>query len=194
MANNHLCGVKIYGLLQSVQKMETYSRSNRKKRFAGNLVNARDQLYYYALQLTENKEDAKDLVQETSLKALKNYRHLKDDQHQNSWLYTILKNTYINNLRSGHNRNMRSYQNDPEGISAFASLPERDCPDRIFDRKELNDRIRCLPPANAKPLRLHMAGYAYKEISRMTGVPIGTVKSRIHVAKRKLKDCYRDCH
>ena len=179
-------------LFLKTAQMEGYSRSMRKKKFAGNLVNAHDQLYYYALQLTENREDARDLVQETSLKALKNYARLKDDEHQNSWLYTILKNTYINNLRSGHHRNIRLYQGDKDGISAFASMPERDNPDRIFDRKELNDRIRCLPPAYAKPLKLHMAGYAYKEISRMTGVPIGTVKSRIHIAKKKLKNCYCD--
>lgn len=173
--------------------MRNFSGKNQRQLFTGSLANARDQLYYYALQLTEDRDDALDLVQETSYKALKNFGRLKDLQHRNAWLYTILKNTHINNLRSGHNRNIVNNRSEQEVQVTMAMLPEYENPDRIFERKELQEKIRCLPPMYAKPLKLFMAGYAYKEIAHMTGVPIGTVKSRIHLAKEKLKKAYEVC-
>ncbi len=162
----------------------------KRDRFAGSLIKAHDKLYYYALQLTEDREDAQDLVQETSYKALKNISRLKYDEHKNAWLYTILRNTYINNLRSGHNRNIRANRADQEMQVTSAMLPEYDHPDRIFERKELREKIRSLPPIYAKPLKLFLSGYAYREIARMTCAPIGTIKSRIHLAKEKLKKEY----
>ena len=172
--------------------METSRRADGKKNFTGSLIDAGDQLYYYALQLTEDKDEAQDLVQETNYKALKNYSRLKNEDHKNAWFYTILRNTYINNLRSGHHRNIQMNKADQDIQVSNAISPEYENPDRIYDRKELKDCIRCLPSAYAKPLKLFLAGYAYKEIAKMTGVPIGTVKSRIHIAKNKLKNNYLD--
>jgi RNA polymerase sigma-70 factor (ECF subfamily) len=170
--------------------METLNRFDRKDRFTGSLLKANAQLFYYALQLTEDRDDAKDLVQETNYKALKNFSRLKHEEHKNAWLYTILRNTHINNLRSGHHRNIKMNKSDQDVQISNAIIPEFDNPDRIFYRKELMDKIRNLPPAYAKPLKLFLAGYAYKEIAHMTEVPIGTVKSRIHLAKEKLKKAY----
>ncbi|MEX0982367.1 MAG: sigma-70 family RNA polymerase sigma factor [Bacteroidales bacterium] len=170
--------------------MKTINRTARKERFSGSLIRANDQLYYYALQLTEDREDARDLVQETSYKALKNISRLKYDEHKNAWLFTILKNTHINNLRSGHHKNIKSNRADQEVQISAAPLPEFSHPDRIFERKELKEKIRQLPAIYAKPIILFLAGYTYREIAHMTGTPIGTVKSRIHLAKEKLKKTY----
>ena len=74
--------------------------------FTYDLIKLQEQLYYYALQLTEDREDALDLVQETSFKALKNRNRLHNNEHIRAWLYTILKNTYINYLRSSHFRQL----------------------------------------------------------------------------------------
>lgn len=172
--------------------MEAPNRRMNKQRFTGNLIQANDQLFYYALQLTENKDDALDLVQETNYKALRNYSRLKYDDHQNAWLYTILRNTHINNLRSGHKRNIKVLKDENE-VLFKAIIPESDQPDRVLDRKELIEKIRCLPGNYAKPLKLFLSGYSYKEIAHMSGVPIGTIKSRIHLAKEKLKKAYRIC-
>lgn len=173
-----------------MQQMNHRFTSEEISNFTGSLIKAHDQLYYYALQLTENQDDAKDLVQETSYKALKNFTLLKNDDHKNAWLYTILRNTYINTLRSGHNRNIKMNKADQNIQISAAVMPDFDNPDRIFDRKELMERIRRLPPSYAKPLKLYLSGYSYKEIARMTNVPIGTIKSRIHLAKEKLKKQY----
>ncbi len=173
--------------------MESRNSSSQIEKFTGSLIKAHDQLFYYALRLTEDRDEANDLVQETSFKALKNYSRLKHDEHRNAWLYTILRNTHINNLRSGHHRNIKMNRADQEIQISGAIMPEFENPDRIYDRKELKDKIRELPAVYARPLRLHLAGYAYKEIAHMTDVPIGTIKSRIHIAKEKLKNQYKIC-
>lgn len=173
--------------------MDTSNPTERKNSFTGSLVEANDKLFYYALQLTEDRDDAKDLVQETNYKALKNYSRLQHEEYKNAWLYTILRNTHINNLRSGHHRNIKMNKADQEMQITNSVIPEVENPDRIFDRKELMEKIRCLSPTYSKPLKLFLAGYAYKEIARMTDVPIGTVKSRIHLAKEKLRKAYLDC-
>ena len=148
----------------------------------------------YCRAISGNNADAEDLVQETSYKALKNLSRLKYDEHKNAWLYTILRNTHINNLRSGHNKNVKVNRTEQDLQVASAVLPDFEHPDRILERKELKDKIRCLPAIYSKPLKLFLAGYAYKEISHMTDAPIGTVKSRIHLAKEKLKRAYQvDC-
>jgi len=172
--------------------MKSRSSTEQKQKFTGSLIQAHEQLYYYALQLTEDRDDARDLVQETSYKALKNFSKLKHDEHQNAWLYTILRNTHINNLRSGHHKNIKTNRSDQELQLSNAVMPAYENPDRIYDRKELIEKIRCLPSSYAKPLKLYLAGYAYKEIAKMTDVPIGTIKSRIHLAKEKLKRCYHN--
>lgn len=171
--------------------MAHQTRSDRIRNFQEGLNSVRDQLYYYALQLTENRDDAQDLVQETSYKALKNYSGLRELEYKNAWLYTILRNTYINNLRSGHNRNIQANRSEEEILVTTAMLPEDEVPDKLYERKELMASIRSLAPVYARPLKLFISGYSYKEIAKMTGVPIGTIKSRIHFAKQKLKIMYR---
>lgn len=158
--------------------------------FASSLVNVQEQLYYYALQLTENRDDAQDLLQETNYKALKNIGKLKHDAHRKAWLYTILRNTYINQLRSGHRRNMLYNSDETDQSSLFATLPESEHPDRILFRKELLRIIHSMPENYSRPLILYLAGYHYKEIADILEVPLGTVKSRIFLAKEKLKSVY----
>ena len=99
------------------------------KDFVYDLVHMRDQLYYYALQLTESRDDAMDLVQETNYKALKHNTDNKQYEHVKAWLYTILRNTYINHLRSGYKRNTRIGREDINQQQVFPALPESDHPD-----------------------------------------------------------------
>ncbi len=166
------------------------SDSGPKDHFAGDLVNLQDHLYYYALQLTEDREDAMDLVQETSYKALKNRKRLHSNEHIRAWLYTILKNTYINYLRSSQYRQLvydtdelNSYSDHQEGQSGFV-------PDEILLKKELLEIVGLLPGVYEKPIRMMLSGYSYKEISQKMNIPIGTVKSRIHLGKKKIKKVY----
>jgi len=157
--------------------------------FTGHLVNLQKQLFLYALQLTENQDDAMDLVQETSYKALKNRRKLLRDDHIRAWLYTILKNTYINYLRSSHYRQQVSDTDDLNQIQFTLAAPD-ETPDELLIRKEVHEIINHLPVVYEKPIRMFLTGYSYKEISAQMNIPIGTVKSRIHLGKKQIRSYY----
>ena len=157
--------------------------------FMYDLVQLQEQLYYYALQLTEDREDALDLVQETSFKALKNRNRLHNNDHVRAWLYTILKNTYINYLRSSHYRQLT---HDSEEINNYAaqSNGSNGAPYDQLEKKELYDIIELLPSTYGTPIKMFLAGYSYKEIAKQMNIPIGTVKSRIHLGKKQILKVY----
>jgi len=157
--------------------------------FMYDLVQLQEQLFYYALQLTEDREDALDLVQETSFKALKNRNRLHNNDHIRAWLYTILKNTYINYLRSSHYRQL---SHDSEELNNYAT-PSNGSDGAPYDqlvKKELHEIIDMLPGNYEKPIKMFLSGYSYKEIAQQMDIPIGTVKSRIHLGKKQIRRVY----
>ena len=171
--------------------MEPHKNMLKPEHFAGDLVKMQEQLFYYALQLTEDREDALDLVQETSFKALKNRTRLHNNEHIRAWLYTILKNTYINYLRSSHYKQLIHDTDELNQYSAQARDSKEGLPDEILIKKELHELIRSLPPAYEKPIQMFLTGYSYKEISEYMAIPIGTVKSRIHLGKKQIRKVYQ---
>jgi len=158
--------------------------------FTYDLIKLQEQLYYYALQLTEDREDALDLVQETSFKALKNRNRLHNNNHIRAWLYTILKNTYINYLRSSHFRQLIHDTDELYNHSVKSGEGTDALPDEQLINKELHEIIRLLPGNYARPIMLFLAGYSYKEIAQKMNIPIGTVKSRIHLGKKQIRKSY----
>ena len=157
--------------------------------FMYDLVQLQEQLFYYALQLTEDREDALDLVQETSYKALKNRNRLHNNDHIRAWLYTILKNTYINYLRSSHYRQLT---HNSEELNNYASQSGGyyGAPYEQLEQKELHEIIEMLPGAYEKPIKMFLSGFSYKEIAKQMNIPIGTVKSRIHLGKKQIRKVY----
>jgi RNA polymerase sigma-70 factor (ECF subfamily) len=157
--------------------------------FQYDLVQLQEQLYFYALQLTEDRENALDLVQETSFKALKNRNRLHNNDHIRAWLYTILKNTHINYLRSSHYRQLT---HDSEEINNYAAQNSgsNGAPYDQLEKKELHEIIAMLPGTYKIPIRMYLSGYSYKEIAEHMGIPIGTVKSRIHLGKKQIRKVY----
>lgn len=157
--------------------------------FQYDLVQLQEQLYFYALQLTEDRENALDLVQETSFKALKNRNRLHNNDHIRAWLYTILKNTHINYLRSSHYRQLT---HDSEEINNYAAQNSgsNGAPYDQLEKKELHEIISMLPGTYEKPIRMYLSGYSYKEIAEHMDIPIGTVKSRIHLGKKQILKVY----
>ncbi len=158
--------------------------------FAVDLVGMQKQLYYYALQLTDDREYARDLVQETSYKALKNRKRLQNSEHIRAWLYTILKNTYINYLRSSHIKHMTYNSEEVDQVSNTVKENGIPPPDILLQRKELREQINRLPGSYEKPINMMLSGYSYKEIAQHMEIPIGTVKSRIHLGKKRILKIY----
>lgn len=152
--------------------------------FTSKLLSIESKLKYFAYSLTSNTEEAKDLLQETMLKALSNREKFTDPRNFNSWAYTIMKNTFINNYR----RNVKSNTifNKTEGNENLAHHLEAISPESEHAYKELIKKVDSLQDDFRIPFQMFTDGFKYKEIAEHLNIPIGTVKSKIFFARQKL--------
>ena len=143
-------------------------------------------LFPSAYRLTRNYEDARDLIQETALRAFNNKEKFEIGTNFRAWVTTIMRNTFINFYRKKKNRATSS---EPSDSYVFVNN------DHVEDNKansnmmmqELNGLINELSETYRKPFVLYFEGWKYEEIAQMMDLPIGTVKSRIHSARTNLK-------
>lgn len=145
-------------------------------------------LKHFALQLTRNEEDANDLVQETMLKAFTYREKFMDDTNLKGWLYTIMKNSFINNYRRIVKRNTFIDSTENNYYLDSSSNVTENQGETKFLRKDLEHAIKSLSDDLKITFELNMLGFKYHEIAEELNIPIGTVKTRIFVAKRKLRD------
>lgn len=140
-----------------------------------------------AMQLSRNSDDAKDLVQDTMLKALRYKEKFTEGSNMKAWLYTILKNSFINKYRRNAKRNTFI---DTTDNTYFLDIPTHKTDNMAelkFIRKDLETAISKLPLELRVTFMLNMEGFKYHEIAEELGIPIGTVKTRIFVARRILR-------
>lgn len=142
----------------------------------------------YAYQLTRNLDDTNDLVQETMLKALTYQEKFEEGTNLKGWLYTIMKNTFINNYRRMVKRNTFIDSTDNEYFIDSQASVEVNAGEQKFILRDIERAIDRLPLNLKKPFTMSYKGFKYHEISSILNIPIGTVKTRIFVAKRQLKD------
>lgn len=158
------------------------------KNFDTQLIGELQPLRNYALSLTHNSEDSNDLVQETVLKAYKYKEKFEEGTNLRGWLYTILKNSFINNYRRDVKRNTFLDSTDNTFFLDVASHRTENQAELKFIRKDLEHAIDDLPMELRITFTLNIEGYKYHEIAEELGIPIGTVKTRIFVAKRILRE------
>jgi RNA polymerase sigma-70 factor (ECF subfamily) len=150
------------------------------------LIGMEGNLQSFALNFTRNNEDARDLTQETMLKAITYRNYYTPQTNFRAWVFTIMRNIFINQYRrrvkSGtifdHSKDLYLLNSTDSGSSAVAYLTE----------KEINSKIAMLDEEYKLPFNLHFKGFKYKEIADQLGIPIGTVKSRIFIARKKLME------
>lgn len=142
----------------------------------------------FALRLTKDNEEANDLLQETVLKAYTNREKYTDGTNLKAWLYTIMKNTFITNYQRMIRRNTfidttdnLHYINSTENIAENLAYSS-------FAMKDINKAIKKLDDTYKTPFLMHFRGFKYHEIAEKLDIPIGTVKNRIHIARKELKD------
>lgn len=142
-------------------------------------------LYRVAQKLTRSVSDAEDLVQETILLALRHREKFAEGTRMEAWLYTILRNTYINHYRKQKKQREATSQLTYRQRSLQESLTNEGLSRMLL--RTMRQRIEQLPIAYSTPLKLALAGHRYREIAQLTGQPLGTVKSQIHLGKKLLK-------
>lgn len=143
-------------------------------------------LQYFALNLTSNDEEAKDLLQETMLKAITNQHRFVEKTNLKAWLYTIMKNIFINNYRKAVKS--KTVVDSTKDLY-YINIPQQgniSGPETRFSEKEIMNHISSLDDDYKIPFTMYFDGYKYKEIADHLKLPIGTVKSRIFLARKQL--------
>jgi RNA polymerase sigma-70 factor (ECF subfamily) len=142
----------------------------------------------FALKLTRDMEDANDLMQETVLKAFTNREKFTEGTNLKAWLYTIMKNTFITNYqRMVRKGTFVDTTDNLHYINSSGSIIENNAYTG-FALKDINLAIEELDDVHKSPFMMHYRGFKYHEIADKLGIPIGTVKNRIHIARKILKD------
>lgn len=145
-------------------------------------------LFSFALRLTRNYEDAQDLMQETALRAYKHRDKFTVGTNFKSWVSTIMRNTYINRYRK---EKSRKHVNEPVESFLFALENKNivaNSGEMKLRMKELERMLDLIGDIYSVPFLMFFRGYEYKEIASHLAIPIGTVKSRIFLARKKLKE------
>ena len=149
-------------------------------------MNLQANLLNFAYMLTSNRDDAYDLLQDTTLKALDNEDKYAKNTNFKGWVFTIMRNIFINNYRRGNRE--RSLIESENLISVFNS-ESGVCPigaDHDLHYQNIKAAISTLPDEQRIPFEMINQGYKYQEIADKFMISIGTVKSRIFLARRKL--------
>lgn len=154
--------------------------------FNSSLTNLQDNLETFAKQLTGNEDDAKDLTQETFLKALIYREKYVNHNNFKAWVYTIMKNIFINNYRRTKKaKTLIDQSEDLYYLNISNSHTDTD-PESILNAIELEKGIKNLDEEFRKAFDMYNEGYKYKEIADCLHLTIGTVKSRIFYSRKKL--------
>ncbi len=153
------------------------------------LVNNAEFLKPFAITLTRDSEAAKDLFQETLYRAISNKDKYNVGTNIKAWLYTIMRNIFINNYRRKA-KQQTIFDSTPNEFllnsSAAAIVPNQ--AESNLRIKDIQQAIHNLPEIFRNPFLLYFDGYKYHEIADMLDEPLGTIKSRIHFARKLLKE------
>lgn len=160
--------------------------------FTQNLLNVQAELRNFAFKLTADYEDANDLVQETTLKALDNEDKYTDETNFRGWMYTIMRNLFINNYRKTVRDQTYVDRTDNQFYLNSGVDVEGESTEGAYDAKEMRRIVNSLPKEYRLPFSMFVAGFKYREIAERLGLPLGTVKSRIFFSRQKLQEALKD--
>jgi len=160
--------------------------------FQTKLLSIQNNLLNFAYMLTSNRDDAYDLLQDTTLKALDNEDKYVENVNFKGWVFTIMRNIFINNYR----KVVRSATIIDQTEDLYhLNLPQEsglDTPEGAFAASEITDAINSFSDEYRIPFSMHVAGYKYNEIAEKMNLPLGTVKSRIFFARQRLQKKLQD--
>jgi RNA polymerase sigma-70 factor (ECF subfamily) len=182
-------------LLPAVIDRNKETLAQRKARFEKDALVFTSQLYGAALRYTKNTHDAQDLVQDTYAKAFTSFHQFEPGTNLKAWLYRILTTTFINSYRKDQRRPQISAGEIEDWQLADASShtsdqgksAEEEVLENIAD-KDIKEALAAMPEEFRRAVYLSdVEGFSYKEIAEITGVPTGTVMSRLHRGRKLLR-------
>lgn len=152
------------------------------------LLSNAEYLRPFAVTLTRDQETAKDLLQETIYRALSNKEKYNAGTNIKAWLYTIMRNIFINNYRRNAKRNTIFDNSANEYLLNYNQYAISNAAETNLTMKEIKATVHHLPEIFRNPFMLYFEGYKYHEIAELLTEPLGTIKSRIHFARKLLKE------
>ncbi len=179
---------------QEVQR-QNYSEKEKTEIFDTEFMPHVDSMYNFGYRLTFDEDDAKDLVQDTYLKAFRFINSFQRGTNAKAWLFRILKNSFINEFRKkskqpskvDYNEVEQFYNSDDAGESITTDLRVETVQHMIGD--EISGALNGIPVDFRTVIILSdLEGFTYEEMSKILDIPIGTVRSRLHRARNMLKE------
>ena len=162
--------------------------------FQKKLLSMQENMMNFALMLTANRDDAQDLMQDTTLKVLDNQEKFVDNINFKGWVLTVMRNIFINN----YHKIVRTQTVVDQGVDLYnldvVNDSGFDSPDGAYQIKEITKAINSLNDELKIPFSMFLSGYKYNEIAEKLCVPLGTVKSRIFFASQELQKVLKDFH
>jgi RNA polymerase sigma factor (sigma-70 family) len=152
------------------------------------LVNNSEFLRPFAINLTRDTEAANDLYQETLYKALANQEKYNAGTNIKAWLFTIMRNIFINNYRRKTKQKTIFDNTGTDFLLNSHQVTVSNAAESGIHIKEIQKAISELPEIFKTPFLLYFDGYKYNEIADALQEPLGTIKSRIHFARKLLKE------
>lgn len=160
--------------------------------FQTKLIGLQSNLFNFAYLLTSNRDDAYDLLQDTTLKALDNEDKYTENTNFKGWVFTIMRNIFINNYRR-ISRSATTLDSTEDlyhlNLSQDSGL---ETPEGSIAAKDITAAINSFSDDYRVPFSMHVAGYKYDEIAEELQLPLGTIKSRIFSARKQLQVLLQD--
>ncbi len=160
--------------------------------FKSKLITLQANMLNFAYMLTSNRDDAYDLLQDTTLKVLDNEDKYLDNTNFKGWVFTIMRNIFINNYRRTARESTIVDQTED---LYHLNLPQEsglETPEGGVAVDEITRAINSFPDEYRRPFSMLVAGYKYNEIAEKMNLPLGTVKSRIFFARQRLQEILKD--
>jgi len=175
--------------------MNSILRSNLDHLYHKEMVPHMSLLYNYALRLTNNEDDAKDLIQDTYLKAYRFIDKYEQDTNAKAWLFRILKNSFINNYRkNSRTPDQVEYSEVEDFVELLKSdaAPRSDLRNDMYDNLLGDDVVKAMESLNEEFRTIiilsDLEQRTYEEIAEILEIPLGTVRSRLHRARKAMQE------
>ena len=155
--------------------------------FADRVISHGPALRGYALSLTRDSVDAQDLLQDTYCRAVSNRDKFSQGTNLGAWLHSIMRNSFFNKYRQDRRRKTVATNTQDDRYAELPDQTTRNGGERALAERDMLAAIARLPRDLREPFLLHYEGHKYSEIAERERTPIGTVKTRIHAARKSLK-------
>lgn len=185
-----------YLMTEETEIIQNYTEKEKYKVFDTEFMPHIDAMYNFAFRLTNDEDDANDLLQDTFLKAFRFISSFEKGTNAKAWLFRILKNSFINDYRKKSKEPSKvdyqevetTYNSDEDAeVTNTTDLRIEAVQDMIGD--EIANALNSIPVDFRTVIILcDVEGFTYEEMAKILDIPIGTVRSRLHRARSLMKE------